>query len=281
MAKKQTNTTLSGIEAELVVLRARGQQLLDRQRDAAAALAAAQEHRNTLIIDGVDDVDGLARTQSNISECETQCRALSDAHMIVSNKLRELSDRRAQELRWQERLKIGERMTHSVAAICEAHVHFASAAKALIEALTPEAKIFECAQLVEHLTSACGEAITMQLRVITEELALHARGLKNPDVPNPFGIDPVPLPAATLPQPGAIVGQAHARAGADWPPKGGPHSNFPLGEVATPKQPPTREEILAQNRAALAQQFPSIYGSEDNRTAEEIFADEQRRLTQK
>jgi hypothetical protein len=276
MAKKQTDT-LAQIDADLATLRLRDAQLLEQQRVANEALQAARSKREQQIVDGNDDVDSLARSAADISECECKLRGVNDACIIVAQKMRQLANKKADEVRWTEQRRISERMTASTQAIEAAWSQFKPARDQLIAALEVEAAIFEIGQTVEHLKDKTGAVLELQMPVIVGELQRGAAQLLNAEIRNPIGVPPLPVEPTPSPLLGPSTGR-QAHHGAEWPPKNpAPHSNFPLGEIPAPKQSPTREQILEQNRKALAENYPSIYG-EDKRTAMEIFADEQARM---
>jgi hypothetical protein len=282
MAKKQTDA-LTALDAELATLRAREQQLQARHRTATDALLAARERRQQLILDGVDDVDALGRAAATIAEAEHRVAGCADAVSIVAQRVKQLAEKRAVEIRWAERRRISERMTKSVEAITTAWAQFQPARDALIKALDIEAAIFEIAQSAEHIRNYTGAVLELQMPVIVDELTRQAAGLLNADVLNPVGIPPLPVEPATLPQTlGKPTGPASVRPGAgEWPPDRTPHTNFPLGEIPEPKQPLSRQDLLDQQQQAMRKMWPHLYDDDDTRTAEQIFADEQARIQTK
>jgi hypothetical protein len=281
MAKKQ-NDELAVLDAEMATLRSREMQLLAQHRTAADNLMIARDQRQQQIIDGNDDVEALGRAAANIAEAEHYASGLADACSIVAQKLKQLATKRAETIRWKERERIAARMTTSVEAINKAWEIFKPARDALVAALETEAAIFEIAQTVEHLRNQCGPVLEVHMPVIIGELQRGAGCLLNPELVNPMGIEPLPTHPTTPPQIlGKPTGPASVRHGAEWPARGGAHSSFPLGEIPEPKQAPTREETLAQNREAYREMFPNLLGDEDTRTAEQIFADEQAKMRAK
>jgi hypothetical protein len=281
MAKKQQTDAIAQIDAELATLRTREAQHLEQQRVANEALQAARTQREQQILAGDDDVDALSRAASDISTAEHRLRGVNDAVVIVSEKIRQLATKRADEIRWQERKRISARMSASVEAMNVAYAVFKPALQGLIDSMSDERQIFEVLQTIEHLQAQCGAILELQMAAITAELMQYSRGLLDPDaLPGAFvGIGLAAPVEAQTPQPlGPSTGR-QAHHGAEYPPKDQtPHNQWPLGKPPVTRGPPTREQILAQNRQALAANFPSIYGEEDTRTAEQIFADEQRRL---
>jgi hypothetical protein len=282
MAKKQTDV-IAQIDAELTTLRTREQQHLEQQRVANDALQAARSQREQQILDGQDDVDALARAASDISAAENRLRGVNDAVVIVSEKIRQLATKRADEIRWQERKRISARMSASVEAMNMAYAVFKPALQGLVDSMDDEKAIFEIGQTMQHLQAQCGAILELQMAAITDELMRHSRGLLDPDaLPGAFvGIGLAAPVEAPTPQPLGPSSGRQAHHGASWPADPTPHNQWPLGKPPVTPEPPTREQILAQNRQALAENFPTIYGTEDTRTAEEIFAAEQRRLTTK
>jgi hypothetical protein len=281
MAKKQTNDNLAQIDAEIGTLKLREQQLLEQQRTANETLQLARTQREQQILDGDDNVDTLARTAADISTAEHRLRGVNDACVIVAEKIRQLATKKADEIRWAERRRISARMSASAFAMQTTYEAFKPALEGLINSMTDETAIFECLQLMEHLKQQCGQIIELQVKVITAELQRYAMQLLNADVVNPIGIAPLAVEPQVLPVSGRAVAGSMSSARAEYPPRDqSPHSLWPQGTPPVYKDPPTREQILAQNREALTKNFPGIYGETDNRTAEQIFADEQARMTQ-
>jgi hypothetical protein len=278
MAKKQIDT-LAQIDSEIATLKTRELQLLEQQRLANEALQIARTDREQQILDGNDDVDSLARVAARISDCEHRVRGCNDAVIIISEKVRQLAAKKADEIRWQERRKVSERMGASAAEIEAAYQAFKPALEALVNSLDNEKQIFEVLQTIEHLTNACGNVLAMQLMVICSELTRQSQGLLDPNVVNPIGVPPLSVEPQQLPVSGRVVAGSASTARAEYPPRDQtPHSVWPQGTPPVYKDPPTREQILEQNRKALHQNYPTIYGAEDGRSAVEVIADEQKRL---
>jgi hypothetical protein len=277
MAKKASNDTLAQIDAEIATLRTRELQLVEQQRQANEALQAVRSQREQQIVAGNDDIDTLAKLAAEISAAEYRVRGCNDACVIVSEKIRQLADKKADEIRWTERRKVSERMGTSAAAIEAAYQVFKPALEALVNSLSTEQQIFEVLQTVEHLNNACGNVLAMQLAVITAELTRQSQGLLDPDVRNPVGVAPIVEPQVLPPLTPSTGRLAHHAA--EWPPKDqSPHTVFPLGQTPVYKDGPSRDEILEQNRKHLHQHYPTIFGDEDGRSAAEVIADEQKRL---
>jgi hypothetical protein len=273
---------VSDVDAEVATLKTRELSLLASQTEAKATLNDLRNSHTTMLLDGIDGPEQLGAASARIAEAEHTLRGLDDAVSVVSQKLHQAIGRQNVEKRWALRRTISENKRTAVTRLTELHARLIPLLRECTEVITPVNDVFEASQIKERCEVQARE-LDIAIPVVCAELERHAMVLLNPDAPEVAvvgsGAPPLPADPITLPQTlGKPAGMASVRPGAEWPPRRGPHSNYPLGEVPTPKQPPTRDEILAQNKAAYKQMWPGLVS--DDEDALSIFAKERQRLSE-